>query len=315
MRPRPPKAAKRKRPRRATRPAGKPRWLTAGEELEKLVALQARLRAPNGCPWDRQQTHATLRTYLLEEAYEVLEALDSGDDAKFAEELGDLLLQIVFHSQIALEEGRFTISGVIREIHDKMVRRHPDVFGAARARNTGEVLKNWEHLKAEERQAKRAASGFNGPEKEHGAGLSSLLDGVPKNAPATLEAFQLTRRAARIGFDWDDPAGILDKWREESAELQHALQAQDAARIEEEIGDMLFVAVNLARFLHVDPEIALKRANRKFAARFRAMEKLAAERGHPLAEIPRAGLERLWEEAKRAERGPLLAGEGAPARP
>ncbi|MBZ5702093.1 MAG: nucleoside triphosphate pyrophosphohydrolase [Acidobacteriia bacterium] len=331
MRPTHSKPAKRKRPRRAGQPAraaqrpvkpaksAKPVQqappLGPGAWFEKLVALQARLRAPGGCPWDLEQTHASLRTYLLEEAYEVLEALESGDDAKFAEELGDLLLQVVFHSQIASEEARFTVADVIREIHDKMVRRHPHVFGEVQARNAGEVLKHWEHLKAEERKAKRAAAGFTGPEEEHGAGSPSLLDGVPKTAPATLEAFQLTRRAARIGFDWDDPVGILDKWREESAELQRALQAKDAAHIEEEVGDMLFVAVNLARFLHVDPEIALKKANRKFSARFRAMEKLAAEQGRPLAGVPRDELERLWEAAKHSERAPAHAPQGGPPKP
>jgi MazG family protein len=331
MRPRHSKSAKRKRPRRpgkiarAAEHTAKPAKpvksapqappLRPGAWFEKLVALQARLRAPGGCPWDIEQTHATLRTYLLEEAYEVLEALESGDDAKFAEEMGDLLLQIVFHSQIASEEGRFTVADVIREVHDKMVRRHPHVFGEVQARSAGEVLKNWERLKAEERKAERAEAGFSGPEEEHGAGSPSLLDGVPKTAPATLEAFQLTRRAARIGFDWDDPAGILDKWREESAELLHALQAKDSAHIEEEVGDMLFVAVNLARFLHVDPEIALKNANRKFSARFRAMEKLAAEQGRALSGVPRAELERLWDAAKHSEREPAHAQKGGPGKP
>jgi tetrapyrrole methylase family protein / MazG family protein len=269
---------------------------SAGECFEKLVALQARLRAPNGCPWDREQTHASLRTYLLEEAYEVLEALEAGNDAKFAEEMGDLLLQIVFHSQIAGEEGRFTVSDVIRGVHEKMVRRHPHVFGKTKARTAKAVLKNWEQLKAEERRAER------GKETKAGSKSGSLLDGVPKNVPATLEAFQLTRRAARIGFDWENIEGLLEKWREETAELKQALDVKDAARIEEEAGDLLFVAVNLARHLQVDPEIALKKANRKFAARFRAMEKLASEKGSSLAATARGELEEYWEEAKRGER-------------
>jgi tetrapyrrole methylase family protein / MazG family protein len=268
--------------------------LFAGAWFEKLVALQARLRAPNGCPWDREQSHLSLRTYLLEEAYEVLEALEGRDDAKLAEELGDLLLQIVFHSQIATEQGRFNVSDVIQSIHDKLVRRHPHVFGKTRARDAREVLKNWEQLKAEERKTEKKARST--PE--------SLLDGVPKNAPAALEAFQLTRRAARIGFDWENAAGILEKWREEAAELEGALEAKNSAQVEEEIGDLLFVAVNLARFLQVDPEIALKKANRKFSARFRVMEALAGAKGQPFAVLPREEMERLWEEAKREERAP-----------
>jgi MazG family protein len=275
------------------KPAGRKR-LSAGPWFEKLVALQARLRAPNGCPWDREQTHASLRTYLLEEAYEVLEALEGRDDAKLAEELGDLLLQIVFHSQIAAEQRRFTVADVIRSVHDKMVRRHPHVFGKTKARDAREVLKNWEQLKAEERKTEKKARST--PEL--------LLDGVPKNAPAALEAFQLTRRAARIGFDWENAAGILEKWREEAAELESALAAKNSTQVEEEIGDLLFVAVNLARFLEVDPEIALKKANRKFSARFRAMEDLARAKGQPFAVLPREKMEQLWEETKRAERVP-----------
>ncbi len=286
-----------------------------GPWFEKLVALQARLRAPGGCPWDREQTHSTLRTYLLEEAYEVLDALDSGDDAKFSEELGDLLLQVVFHSQIASEDGRFTVADVIRLIHDKLVRRHPHVFGEGKARSAGEVLKHWEQIKAEERKARRAAGGEASSEAAHPAQPASLLDGVPRNAPAALEAFQLTRRAARIGFDWEDAEGILEKWREESAELRRACQAGNPVQVEEEVGDLLFVAVNLARFLQVDPEIALKKANRKFSARFRAMEKIAAARGSSLGQVPREELERLWEQAKRAESAPIRSGlpEAAPA--
>jgi MazG family protein len=287
------KLKERKRRRKSSTKRGQP---SAGECFEKLVALQARLRASNGCPWDREQTHLSLRTYLLEEAYEVLEALEAGNDAKFAEEMGDLLLQIVFHSQIAGEEGRFTVSDVIRGVHDKMVRRHPHVFGKTKARTAKAVLKNWEQLKAEERRAER------GEETKAGRESGSLLDGVPKNVPAAMEAFQLTRRAARIGFDWENIEDLLEKWQEETAELRQALNTNDSARIEEEAGDLLFVAVNLARHLHVDPEIALKKANRKFAARFRAMEKLASEKGSSLAAAGRDELEDYWEKAKRGER-------------
>jgi len=298
------------RKRAAQRPAGKARKTVSaaapGQWFEKLVALQARLRAPGGCPWDREQTHATLRTYLIEEAYEVLEALEGGDDAKFAGELGDLLLQVVFHSQIAQEEGRFSSADVIRLVHDKMVRRHPHVFGDVQAGSSGEVLRNWEQIKAEERKAERAAGG-KAFAVEEPAAPPSLLDGTPKNAPAALEAFQLTRRAARIGFDWENAEGILEKWREEAAELLQAREAGNAAHIEEEVGDLFFVAVNLARFLHVDPEIALKKANRKFSSRFRGMEKLAAARGSSLAQASREDLERLWDAAKRAERSAARA--------
>ena len=281
----------RKRPRKsapAKRIAKKP---TAGDWFEKLVKLQTRLRAPNGCPWDREQTHMTLRTYLIEEAYEVVEALESGDDAKFAEELGDLLLQVVFHADIAREEGRFGAADVIQGIHDKMVRRHPHVFGEKRAKDAKAVLKSWEKIKAEERKAK------GGDEKKP----ASLLDGVSHALPGTMEGFQLTRRASRIGFDWDSAGGVLDKVAEEAGELKREVGGRDAQRIEEEAGDLLFAAVNVARFLHVDPEIALKKANAKFAARFKAMEALARQSGRELADVPRDEMERLWEQAKGAE--------------
>lgn len=290
------KTKKRGAPRRK---ATKSTELTAGEWFEKLAAVQARLRAPDGCPWDREQTHASLRTYLIEEAYEVLEALESGDDAKFAEEMGDLLLQIVFHSEIAREEGRFSVSDVIREVHDKMVRWHPHVFGEKRAKNTAEVLKKWEQIKKEERAAAGKKNG-DGSKQEEKAG--SLLDGVSRALPAALEGFQLTRHAARIGFDWDSVEGVFVKMNEEAEELRRALRAKDAKKTEEEMGDLLFAAVNLARFLHVDPEIALKKANVKFSTRFRQMEQQAAKSGKALADVPREKMEEFWETAKRSEK-------------
>jgi len=292
------KKAKKARNRRAVDASSSGRHpLSAGQWFEKLVALQTRLRSPNGCPWDREQTHSSLRTYLIEEAYEVLDALESGDDAKFAEEMGDLLLQIVFHSQIAREEGRFTVADVIREVHEKMVRRHPHVFGAKRAKDAAEVLKNWEQIKAEERRAKGIIQTEAGDESK------SLMTGVPRGLPAALEGYQLTRRAARIGFDWDDVNGIFEKIQEEGAEVRHALGAMEPSRIEGEIGDLLFAAINLARFVNVDPEIALKKANAKFVKRFRAMERLAESNGRNLAQVPRAEMESLWETVKRYERG------------
>jgi len=284
-----------------------------GPAFANLVAIMARLRAPGGCAWDREQTHATLRTYLIEEAYEVLDALDSADDSKFAEELGDLLLQVLFHSQIAAEQRRFTITEVIREIHDKMVRRHPHVFGppGAAANTSAEVLRNWELLKKQERQSKKneAPSSAGSSSLTSSTSLTSptsnpesLLDGVATTIPALLQAFQLTRKAARIGFDWDNVEGIFDKLREESSELREVLdKKQSADRIEGELGDILFVAVNLSRFLNVDPEIALHNASAKFSRRFREMEKIAREKGTTLSEIPRPQLESLWLQSKQAE--------------
>lgn len=288
--------------RKVSRKAHTQEELTAGQWFERLVALQARLRAPNGCPWDREQTHATLRTYLIEEAYEVLDAMNSGDDAKFANEMGDLLLQVVFHSQIAAEEGRFTVADVIREVHEKMVRRHPHVFGDKRANDAGEVLRNWEQIKAQERQG-AAKPQRNGAAKA-GQNPKSLLDGVPRGLPATMEGLQLARKASRAGFDWVDAEGVFEKLREESAELRRVSERKDAVRTEEEMGDLLFAAVNLARFLQVDPEIALKSANAKFARRFRDMERLSADQGQRFMEVPRAEKEKLWEAAKRSERQP-----------
>lgn len=270
-------------------------------KFEDLVALQARLLAPGGCPWDREQTHESLRTYLLEEAYEVLEQLDARNFEKLPDELGDLLLQVVFHAALAQQAGRFDIGDVIESIYNKLVRRHPHVFGDQKADTAGEVLKNWEQLKAEERKAEG---------KGEAADRESLLSGVPKTLPATLEAFQLTRRAARIGFDWENIDGVLDKLGEETGELRAELSASAAekrspdqqARIESEIGDLLFAAVNVSRFLGVDPELALRAANRKFIARFQQMEQAAERRGVKLADVPRDEMEALWDRAKSAER-------------
>ena len=279
----------------------RPRAESAGLWFERLVKLQARLRAPNGCPWDIEQTHLTLRTYLIEEAYEVLEALESGDDAKFAEELGDLLLQVVFHAQIAAEQGRFAAADVVREIHQKMVRRHPHVFGEQRAKNASEVLRNWEQTKAEERRLRDAAqgTGLTGESIKYPA---SLLDGIPNTLPAVMRGFQLTRRASRIGFDWDNVEGVVEKLQEELAELRNAQSAQSSQQIEEELGDVLFAAVNLARFLKIDPEIALQRTNAKFSSRFREMERLAQASARSLADVPRDEMESLWNQAKVSER-------------
>jgi tetrapyrrole methylase family protein/MazG family protein len=278
--------------------------LTAGQWFEKLVAVQKRLRAPRGCPWDREQTHATLRTYLIEEVYEVLDALDSGDDVKFAEEMGDLLLQVVFHSEIAREQGRFSVANVIKAIHDKMVRRHPHVFGKVSAKNSAQVLRNWERIKAEERREKErsnkeAAAQDTLPETPQKQ--TSLLDGVSRGLPAMLEGLQLTRKAARAGFDWHDADGIFEKLREEMAEVRHALTQKESRKLEEELGDLLFAAVNLARFVQVDPEIALKKANAKFQRRFVEMERSATNGNRDFAELPREEMESLWDSVKHRE--------------
>lgn len=275
----------------------------AGRRFEKLVDVQAQLRGPGGCPWDREQTHDSLRPYLLEETYEVLEALDSGDDKRLVSELGDLLLQVVFHAQLASEEGRFDAGDVADAIREKLIRRHPHVFGTARARNSTEVLKRWEELKAEERRAEGK------PERR------SLLEGVPKNLPALSEAFQLTRRASNVGFDWQRLEGVLEKLEEEASELRRASRSgrngrktaraahrRTRARIEEEAGDLLFAAANVARFLKLDPEIALKKANRKFQHRFRWMEREAERRGARLAQLSPEELEQLWNRAKASKR-------------
>jgi len=269
-----------------------------GEWFEKLVALQAQLRAPGGCPWDREQTHESLRKYLVEETYEVLDAMEAGDAREFASELGDLLLQVVFHSVLAEEAGRFTIADVIESIHSKMVRRHPHVFGDVKAATSAEVLKNWEQLKAEE----RAAEGKSARDKEADG---SILARVSRSLPAALEAYELTRRAAKIGFDWDNVEGIFDKIEEEKREILSVMGAtknNGRGRIEEEAGDLLFAAVNVARFLDVNPEIALKKANRKFKERIRWMEGAARSEAERLADLPRARMEELWDESKKALR-------------
>jgi len=263
-----------------------------GDWFEKLVAIQKRLREPGGCPWDIEQTHQTLRTYLIEEAYEVLDAIDSGEDAKFVEELGDLLLQVTFHSQIASETNRFDISDVVQSIHDKMIRRHPHVFGDVQAKDSAEVLHNWNKIKAQEKLEKEGAAATGEPQRV------SALDGVPKSIPATLEGLQLTKKAARSGFDWANAAGVFAKVREEATELEHTLEHGTAVEAEEELGDLLFSVVNLARFLHIDPEIALKRANGKFVRRFHEMERVAATRGRKFEDVPRPEKESLWNSAK-----------------
>ncbi|HEX8422677.1 MAG TPA: nucleoside triphosphate pyrophosphohydrolase [Pyrinomonadaceae bacterium] len=279
-----------------------------------LVALMARLRSPEGCPWDREQTYATLAPMLLEEAYEAFEAVEEAREGRPEElrgELGDLLFQIVFYAQVASERGEFTIDDVVEAIHTKMVRRHPHVFGDASAEDSAEVLRNWEAIKAEE---KRAAG------KSEANADSSLLDGVSTKAPALMEAHQLTTKAARVGFDWQNVEQIFDKLHEEVDELKAAIVESDAqhraggndaaatatneaaqARVREELGDLLFVVTNIARHLKVEPEAALKLTNRKFRRRFRHIERGLEARGQSPDAATLDEMEALWLEAKTTD--------------
>jgi len=262
-----------------------------GPAFDALVALIARLRAPGGCPWDREQTHASLKPMLIEEAYEVLEAVDEGDDAELAGELGDLLLQVVFHAQIAAEEKRFTVADVIGRVSEKMVRRHPHVFADEKADTAGEVLRNWEAIKeAENAEAGRADA--------------SMLDSVSRVVPALMEAYQMTTKVSRVGFEWPDAAGALGKLEEEVRELKEALASGEAgrARVGEEVGDLFFSAVNVARMLGHDPESALKGANRKFRRRFRHVEDRLRENGRKPADATLTEMDALWDEAKEREK-------------
>ncbi len=242
----------------------------------------AHLRAPDGCPWDREQTHKTLRTNLLEETYETLSALDAEDAEAMCEEFGDLLLQVVLHAQIASEEGGFSMADILRTINQKIVRRHPHVFGSVEVSGTQGVLRNWEILKAEERAA-------NGKE------TASLMDGVSQMLPALAQADQYHRRAARVGFDWSDVQGVWDKVREEMAEVDSA----DEQTREKELGDLIFAVANLARWYDVDPESALREANARFRERFGYIEDQARLQGRKMADMTIQEMEDLWQAAKR----------------
>jgi MazG family protein len=254
----------------------------AGELFARFVELIARLRAPGGCPWDREQTHESVKPMTIEEAYEVAHAIDEKDDAELAGELGDLLLQVVFHANIAEERGAFRLRQVIERVAEKMVRRHPHVFADDGAASSGEVLRNWEAIKAAERAQK-------------GKEDASM--------PAVMEAFQLTTKVSRVGFDWPGPADALLKLDEEAGELREAVREKaDARRVAEEVGDLLFVAVNVARLTGVDPESALKAANRKFRRRFQFIEERLRGEGKKPADSTLEEMDRLWNEAKSRER-------------
>jgi MazG family protein len=266
-----------------------PETTEAGRRFDALVALIGRLRAPGGCPWDREQTHQSVKPMTIEEAYEVAEAIDEGDDHALASELGDLALQVVFHAQIAAEERRFTVADVLQHVIEKMVRRHPHVFGEETAHTPEQVLRNWEKVKEAEATAKQ------------GAAPESMLDGVSAGLPGILEAFQMTTKVARVGFDWPDRESVVAKLDEEVAELKQALAGQGTAAVHEEIGDLLFVAVNVARVLGIDPESALKAANRKFRRRFRHVEDRLRESGRRPGDSTLQEMDALWEEAKERE--------------
>ena len=269
-------------------------------KFNDLIALMERLRSPEGCPWDREQTYTTLAPMLLEEAYEAFESVEAareGNANELCAELGDLLFQIIFYAQVARERGDFSIDQVTDTIHAKMVRRHPHVFGDATAENSADVLRSWEAIKAEEKKAKQSGS-----EKP-----ASLLDGVSTKVPALMEAHQLSTKAARVGFDWEKIDDIFEKLKEEIAELQAAIaqhktsnEEKDHTQVREEIGDVLFAVTNISRHLQVEPEVALKLTNRKFRKRFQHIEQCLEEQGRSFESADLEELESLWQEAKKS---------------
>lgn len=263
---------------------------SAGDKLQRLIGIMARLRAPDGCPWDREQSFDTIKKYTVEETYEVLDAIDRRDWAGLREELGDFILQAVFYAQMASEEGRFSFGDCLDAINEKLIRRHPHIFGDETARTGAEVLKRWEEIKTEEKRGK--------PEAPRG-----LLDGIPRAQPALIEAQQISSKAARAGFDWNAAEDVLAKLQEEIAEFREARASGSAERMEDELGDLFFTLVNLARFAKVDPEQALRRTNAKFRRRFSHVEARLAEQGKPVEGAPLALMEALWQEAKAAPPG------------
>ncbi len=254
-----------------------------------MAAISARLRAPDGCPWDRRQTHETLRPFVLEEAYEAVDAIERGTPADLAEELGDLFLQIILHAQLAAERGEFDLTDVYRTLGAKIVRRHPHVFGSLEVDGVEEVLANWETIKAGERADRRGAKADRGP-----------FSGVARALPALPASREIQERASALGWDWEAIAGVWEKVEEELAELRAAGATDDHAARLHELGDVLFALVNLARWLKLDPEEALRAANRRWIGRFERVEALAAERGVDLAALDLAGKDRLWDEVKAA---------------
>lgn len=257
------------------------------ESFDRLADIMAQLRAPAGCPWDRTQTHDSLRPYLVEESAEVLDAIAQNDPRALCEELGDLLLQVVFHAQLAGEAGDFSLDDVCRGINEKLVRRHPHIFGQAKADDAQAVKANWDAIKREEKAAR-------------GETQTSALDGVPASLPALAGALQISKKAARAGFEWPDEAGVWDKAREEMRELEAARDENESpARQAEELGDLLFTVVNIARWRRVDPELALRDVNLKFKARFANMEAQASKQDVQLNALSPAEWEALWQRAKQ----------------
>lgn len=267
----------------------------AGENLRKLIELTAHLRGPQGCPWDRVQNYDTLKSLLLEEAYEVVDAASARDFDGLEDELGDLLFLIVFYSRVAEEEGRFAVDDVVERVHAKLIRRHPHVFGEVRAADAGEALQSWLAVKEQE----RAAEG-----KESKEGKKSVLDGILPSLPSTLVAHELGTRAAEVGFEWKKAGDVLEKIEEEVHELRRELTAQalnSPSRVEEEVGDLLFAVANLSRFLRFDAESCLRRANQKFQRRFQAMEQEIRDQGKKLQECSLEEMEAIWTGIKSRE--------------
>ena len=292
----------------------------------------ARLRAPDGCPWDREQTFDTIKPYTLEETYEVLEAIDNRDWPELTGELGDLLLQVLFYSQMASEEGHFSVDDVLERLSNKLIDRHPHVFGEVKADTPADVLRNWEALKAEEKKKRLAARGDNQAEQPgdaQGVEAQSVLAGVSSKMPALIEAYKLSSRASRVGFDWTEVEGLFAKLEEETVELREELKAAPMLhakgqsvgtgiagsgkpqvapelreRLEDEVGDLFFVLVNIARFLSLDPESALRKTNRKFKRRFQWMEKRLRASGRAPHQASMDELETLWQESKQQEKRP-----------
>ena len=295
---------------------------TTGERFEQAVSIMARLRGPGGCPWDREQNFDSIKPYTLEETYEVLEAIDNRDWDELRGELGDLLLQVLFYSQMAQEDNRFSIDDVLERLSTKLINRHPHVFGDVTAATSADVLRNWEALKAEEKKKRLEAGGGKSAQLEK---PESVLAGVSPAMPALLEAHKLSSRAAHVGFDWPEIGGLFEKLNEEAAELKAELRrvpfpvsasGRGVAgsgkaeipetmrhRIEEEVGDMFFVLVNIARYLALDPESALKKTNRKFKRRFQWMEEQLGAAGRTAQDASMEELEALWQRAKSASDG------------
>ena len=295
---------------------------TTGERFERAVSIMARLRAPGGCPWDREQTFDTIKPYTLEETYEVLDAIDARDWQELTGELGDLLLQVLSYAEMAAEEKHFTIDDVLDRLSNKLVDRHPHVFGDVKADTPSEVVRNWQALKAEEKKKRQQE---NGDDKKHGH-PDSVLHGVSSAMPALMEAYKISTRVAHVGFDWPNIEGLFDKLNEETAELRHNLedypepgpQPQSASavgsargvkvpeelrgRMEDEVGDLLFVLVNIARYLALDPESALRKTNRKFRRRFAYLESRLREQGRKPSDASLEEMETLWQESKQQEK-------------